>query len=433
MNLFKLFSGLLEKARIPQKSMTARRLSATATPAPASTRAKAMLGKIRRGQYEFSAMEISEIIVDKKWFGSWQQYFLSLVASAPNRIELQWNIPVFGRLGTALEILDVWHDQRVSSIDFRLVKVTADALRQSPTRKLIEYLLTKAVNVWLQWQGVWSHESLRFVSRTQQILRLYVEWPLKQSPLLKNISVIGTHIDNGRILLYIFRRPPEGQSLKSLELSATGVAADRSRVAAQLTVVFSWLLLGAYAFVLIHVTLPVLGGAFRLMPQTVDTWDRFLLTQVYNLCVIVISYFLLRITMLPLYLKWNKSKQDLAILLSVEERDHQYLRLLTDIVKKMQQTWQTPGNTGAAASCSLVPVESIAQMIELMSRVRLQSQTRLFGMTRMRRGWLQDLAIGYIAIFALEWLYYQGLLTPLPKSIEWVNQIMTRLFLDGSH
>jgi len=78
----------------------------------------------------------------------------------------------------------------------------------------------------------------------------------------------------------------------------------------------------------------VLGGAFQLMPQDATAWHLWVLTQVYNLCVILLSYFFLRITMLPLYLKWNKSKEDLARLMSLEERDHQYLRPLTGLVKK---------------------------------------------------------------------------------------------------
>jgi hypothetical protein len=68
-------------------------------------------------------------------------------------------------------------------------------------------------------------------------------------------------------------------------------------------------------------------------------------------------------------------------------------------------------------------------MIELMSKMREQSRRRLLGMTRMRRGWIQDLVIGYIFIFSLEWMYYKGLLTPLSVSIEWVNRVMTRLLL----
>ena len=133
--------------------------------------------------------------------------------------------------------------------------------------------------------------------------------------------------------------------------------------------------------------------------------------------------------MLPLYLKWNKSKKELAILMSVEERDHQYLRLLTDFVKRMQQARLPSGEEKDCAVSQNAPVENIDQMIELMSQVREQSRQRLLGMTRMRRGWLQDLIIGYVAIFFLEWLYYQGLLTPLPKSIEWVNKVMASLFL----
>jgi len=133
--------------------------------------------------------------------------------------------------------------------------------------------------------------------------------------------------------------------------------------------------------------------------------------------------------MLPLYLKWNKSKEDLATLISLEERDHQYLRPLTELVKKMQQAGQAyVGKEPASATNNLI-TGTIAQMIELMSTIRDQSRQRLLGMTRMRRGWVQDLLIGYVFIFSLEWLYYKGLLTPLSVSIKWVNRVMIGLFL----
>jgi hypothetical protein len=76
-----------------------------------------------------------------------------------------------------------------------------------------------------------------------------------------------------------------------------------------------------------------------------------------------------------------------------------------------------------------VPTETISQMIELMSSIRAQSHRRLLGMTQMRRGWLQDLLVGYLFIFSLEWMYYSGHLTPLSVSIEWVNRILSRLLL----
>lgn len=186
----------------------------------------------------------------------------------------------------------------------------------------------------------------------------------------------------------------------------------------RLVVLISWILLGAYAFVLIHVTLPVLDGAFRLMPQSATAVHIWILKQTYNLLVILLSYFFLRITMLPLYVKWNKSKEELSTLISLESRDHEYLRPLTDLVRKMQG--------GGAPS---VPTETIVQMIELMSSIREQSHRRLLGMTQMRRGWLQDLFVGYLFIFSLEWMYYSGHLTPLSVSIEWVNRILAGLLL----
>ena len=95
----------------------------------------------------------------------------------------------------------------------------------------------------------------------------------------------------------------------------------------------------------------------------------------------------------------------------------------------MQQSGPTAAKRDNNAAAKSVSQETIAQMIELMSKMREQSRTRLLGMTRMRRGWIQDLIIGYIFIFSLEFMYYKGLLTPLSVSIEWVNRVMARLLL----
>jgi hypothetical protein len=271
------------------------------------------------------------------------------------------------------------------------------------------------------------------VLREKRTVRLYVEWPRKKSTLLGNISVIGVRVQKNSVVFYTFRRSAETQNGFGMSLPG-GYGETAPTAMGRIAVVFSWILLGAYAFVLVHVTLPVLGGAFRLMPQDATALHIWVLTQTYNLCVILLSYFFLRITMLPLYLKWNKSKEDLTTLMSLEERDHQYLRPLTELVKKMQHAEQAYADRAyadrAQTSCTnSVTTGTVAQMLELMSTIREQSRQRLLGMTRLRRGWVQDLLIGYVFIFSLEWLYYRGLLTPLSVSIKWVNRIMVGLFL----
>lgn len=90
--------------------------------------------------------------------------------------------------------------------------------------------------------------------------------------------------------------------------------------------------------------------------------------------------------------------------------------------KREKQYWRE-----SAVGDAIVDTGTIAQMIDLMSTIREQSQQRLLGMTRMRRGWVQDLLIGYFFIFSLEWMYYKGVLTPLSVSIKWVNRIMVGL------
>lgn len=410
-------------------SLPAKRTDPVSAELPVvASRARAMLERIRRGEYEFSASEISEILKKNNWLGRHQECFESLDVSGDSLVEVGMNVPLLGKIMMLVLVVDLWHDHRVSSIDFKIQELSVDKYKNPYIRSVLGKITTWFLYAMLRWNGSWRHESLRFVLRVERTIRLYVEWPEKKSPLLGNISVIGVRIQKKSIVFYTFRRSAEQQSDFGIALRG-GYDETHPTASSRIAVIFSWVLLGAYAFVLVHVTLPVLGGAFQLMPQDATAWHIWILTQVYNLCVILLSYFFLRITMLPLYLKWNKSKEDLATLISLEERDHQYLRPLTGLVKKMQQEGQSKLGGGIKPVANSVATGTIAQMLELMSTIRDQSRQRLLGMTRMRRGWVQDLLVGYVFIFSLEWMYYKGLLTPLSVSIKWVNRFMMTLFL----
>ena len=429
MRIFKRWGKALEKIVRAVGNLPAKHMPPVAEDQPvAASRARAMLERIRRGEYEFSASEISEILKKNNWLGCHQACFEALKISGDSLVDVRMKVPMLGKISIQFLIADLWHDHRVSSIDFKIQGLSVEKCHNPYLRRSLEYVLIWILYALLRWNGSWRHESLRFVLRVKRTIRLYVEWPEKKSPLLGNISVIGANIQKNSVIFYTFRRSTEPQRDFGLSLSG-GYDEPHPTALSRLAVLFSWILLGTYAFVLVHVTLPVLSGAFQLMPQDVTVWHIWVLTQIYNLCVILLSYFFLRITMLPLYLKWNKSKEDLATLISLEERDHQYLRPLTELVKKMKQAGQQNAGRGMKPAENAVTAGTIAQMIELMSTIREQSRQRLLGMTRMRRGWVQDLLVGYLFIFSLEWMYYRGLLTPLSVSIEWVNRIMGRLFL----
>ena len=427
--MFKRWGQALNRIVRAVDNLPAKRTPAkTPVQAVAAVRAREMLERIRRGEYEFSGAEICEILQRNNWLGTHEGWFESLNIPGDNMVELRLRIPWLGEVAVVVMITDLWHDSRVSSLDFKIRSICSEKWRGKFTQDLVQWVLVRSVYLLLRWNGSWRHESRRFVLRTDHTIRLYVEWPEKRSPLLGNISVIGARIRKNSIVFYTFRRFADAKRELGMALPDKA-AATKPTAFARVAVVFSWLLLGAYAFVLVHVTLPVLSGAFRLMPQDATVWHIWVLTQIYNLCVILLSYFFLRITMLPLYLKWNKSKEDLATLMSLEERDHQYLRPLMELVKKMQQAGQSIPVRSTKHSAGNVTSVAIAHMIELMSTIREQSRQRLLGMTRMRRGWVQDLLIGYLFIFSLEWMYYKGLLTPLSVSIKWVNRIMVGLFL----
>ena len=429
MGIFNRWGKALGRIVRAVDSLPAQRPAAASDGRPVvASRARAMLERIRRGEYEFSASEISEILKKNNWLGQHQDCFESLDVSGDSMVEVGMKVPLLGNLKMMLLIVDLWHDHRVSSIDFKIQTLAVEKFKNPYIRSVLEKTAIWFLYMMLRWNGSWRHESLRFVLRVERTIRLYVEWPEKKSPLLGNISVIGVRIQKKSLIFYTFRRSAEQQSDIGNSLRG-GYEVTQPTASSRIAVLFSWVLLGAYAFVLVHVTLPVLGGAFQLMPQDATAWHIWVLTQVYNLCVILLSYFFLRITMLPLYLKWNKSKEDLATLISLEERDHQYLRPLTGLVKKMQLESQSKIGGGKKPVTNSVATGTIAQMLELMSTIRDQSRQRLLGMTRMRRGWVQDLLVGYIFIFSLEWMYYKGLLTPLSVSIKWVNRFMMTLLL----
>lgn len=429
MSWLKLWGRALKKIVRGVDSLPATRPPlASSKQQEAASHAREMLERMRRGEYEFTGAEISEILKKNSWLWRHQAWFESFAASGDSLVEVRLKVPMLGKVSTILLITDLWHDHRVSSIDFQIHGLSVNKWRNSHIKLILESLLIGFVYATLRWKGGWRTESLRFVLRADRTIRLYVEWKEKRSPLLGNLSVIGVRIRPDSVVFYTFRRSAELQSGIGSALS-NRYAESQTTAMGKVAVVFSWLLLGAYAFVLVHVTLPVLGGAFKLMPQGATAFHIWILTQTYNLCVILLSYFFLRITMLPLYLKWNKSKEDLQTLISLEERDHQYLQPLTEMTRKLQQAGQAYAKKESMIAINSVTSESIAHMIELMSTIREQSRQRLLGMTRMRRGWVQDLLIGYIFIFSLEWMYYHGLLTPLSVSIKWVNRIMMGLFL----
>ena len=423
-------SGVVSKlvAALRRKNVVSPKKSVHAKDTTAA-RAKEILSAIRRGEYKFSALELSAILKENNWLGSRQSWFESLEIVGDQRVKFNLVVPSVGRVGLTLQVLDLWHDQRVSSLDFRVVQLDLNPGASGFFFRNVEKFFVLFASLILRWKGSWRYESMSFAFPVDDIIRLYVDLLPERSPLFGNISVIGARIDKGSIIFYTFRRQVLIDDRVSLSAALPGAGNVRPTAWNRLAVLVSWILLGAYAFVLVHVTLPVLDGAFRLMPQGSSELHVWFLKQTYNLLVILMSYFLLRITMLPLYLKWNKSREELTTLISLEARDHEYLRPLTELVRKMQKAGQHPEGTGASLTEQKVLTATILQMLDLMSSIREQSRQRLLGMTRMRRGWLLDLVVGYLFIFSLEWMYYNGHLTPLADSIQWVNRILAKWLL----
>ena len=65
--------------------------------AVAAVRAREMLERIRRGEYEFSGSEICEILQRSNWVGSNEGWFESLNIPGDNLVELKLRVPVLGR------------------------------------------------------------------------------------------------------------------------------------------------------------------------------------------------------------------------------------------------------------------------------------------------------------------------------------------------
>lgn len=203
-------------------------------------------------------------------------------------VEVRLLVPMLGN--TIVFDLDLWHDQRVSSIDFQIRGLSVEKWRNRYLRCFLEFALTRLIYAILWWKGSWAYESLRFVLRVKRTIVSILTGRRSSLPLLGNISVLGVRVQKESVIFTRFadRRNCKADSLLHIRWKRGSVTPSAwSRIA----VVFSWILLGAYAFVLVHVTLPVLSGAFKLIPQDASGLHIWVLTQIYNLCVMLLSYF----------------------------------------------------------------------------------------------------------------------------------------------
>ena len=378
-----------------------------------------LIAKIRQGEYSFDEAELTEIIRDNSWLGGWTTRFSGIWAQTGNQVEAGFDLPLLGEIHLHFELLDLWHDSNSTSGDLRLKKITGSAVRLPFFTFLAEYLLLQMVLLFVRLFGPLHEGRLAILVKDFDIVRIYFQHDAA-SDRLTHVTVVGAKTQPGRIVFFTHRTPlislvePDGRPASRFEQG-------------KLAQILKWAILGLYSFMLVHITFPVLDGAFQLTQGTSDHWDRLIWSQIYNVFVLLLSYFILRVTMFPLYLHWNQAKQRVAELVVIEKRDHAYLKPLTDLIRQMKTDSQgTPEAQGAMR-------HAIASMIRMMSEMRVDSEQRLYQIARMKRLWLKDMAIGYLMVFGLEWLYLQGHLTPLPATIEWVNHVMYQIFrLSGS-
>ena len=64
----------------------------------AASRARAILERIRRGEYEFSSVEITEILKHNNWLGCRQSWFESVKATGDGMVEVRLQVPVLGEV-----------------------------------------------------------------------------------------------------------------------------------------------------------------------------------------------------------------------------------------------------------------------------------------------------------------------------------------------
>ncbi len=333
---------------------------------------------------------------------------------------------LLGRIDVACELADLWHDEHTSSIELKLLQVST--AEQGGKGRLVSWLLIVLSRLSYLLGTLTTSEgiSLRLAPEMIHVdLRGHVAATVspKYQRLRRNLTIIGGEVGEGHLRLHIHRMPFCLQEAKEqAEETFFSPRGGYSRIMAT----WHWLLLIAYVFILIHLTFPVVQRAFSFVYSDTGQGMRFLWSFIYDIFVLGISFFFLRLTMFPFYVHWWRYKHEVRLLRAEEAKDRQYLRILDRWFKDFREMYHELSRKRNKKAL----VQYRRQLRDAIHDVGLQRRQlaeKQEYLDAQNWNWMRQILVGYVVAFGLEWLYINEILPPLEMTLDWVNQLMAWL------
>lgn len=349
--------------------------------------------------------------------GGVKQLRLRLQPDGVARLQLQ--VVCLGTVELICSLADLWHDRYTSSLELKLHQVTAQS-GSLAARLFIALLLRLSylVGPLTTSEGV----SLRLAPDAIQMdLRGHVAAVVspKYRRLRHNLVIIGGEVLEGQLLLHIHRVP---SCRLEQECAAEEFFSPQGR--SRLLAAWHWLLLITYVFILIHLTFPVVQRAFTFVYSDTGQGMRFLWSFIYDILVLVMSFFFLRLTMFPFYVHWWRYKHEVSLLRMEEAKDRQYLQILDRWFKDFREMYHALSRNKKALVQYRQQLRDAIRDVGRQRRLLAEKQEYL---DAQHWNWMRQIIVGYLVAFGLEWLYINEILPPLDMTLDWVNQLMAWL------
>ena len=356
--------------------------------------------------------------------GGLQALRLQLLQAGTIRFGLRFKL--LGKIDAECELADLWHDEHTSSIELKLLEL--NTAEQGGKGRMISWLLLVLPRL-LHLLGTFRTSegiSLRLSPDMIHVdLRGHVAATVspRYQRLRRNLAIIGAEVGEGHLRLHIHRMPFCLQDEKTQqEETFFSPRGGYSRIMAT----WHWLLLIAYVFILIHLTFPVVQRAFSFVYSDTGQGMRFLWSFIYDIFVLVISFFFLRLTMFPFYVHWWRYKHEVRLLRAEEAKDRQYLRILDRWFKDFREMYHELSRKRNKKA--LVQYRrQLRDAIHDVGKQRRQLAEKQEYLDAQNWNWMRQILVGYVVAFGLEWLYINEILPPLEMTLDWVNQVMAWL------
>lgn len=348
--------------------------------------------------------------------------------------ELEGSLTVcyIGTIHFRAHLTDLWHDRLTSTLEMRLSEVSLEnrLLVRLPFGRLLCWFVLRALqHLWQFWGPIDTkdHFRLRLLEESVRVdIQNYLagaESMARRKRLLRNLVIIGGEVQDHKLLLHIHRVPPQRWHRQE---DTSKTLADPRPV--NILEIGHWLLLIFYVFILIHLTFPIAQTAFTFVSSDIGQGMRFLLSQLYNVLVVIFSFFFLRLTMFPFRVHWWRYKHEVSLLRMEEEKDRQYLRILDKWFKEFREMYRLLAHHPVGNKKLLVRYRQ--QLRNTIREVGLQRERlarKQEYIDKQHWNWVRQIAVGYLISFGLEGLYVKGILPPLQMTLDWVNAVLTLL------